>query len=511
MTTLFKYSFFFILAICGGTNTFSQTKNFAAQEERLVKLYAKMESFLRVSYDSLPLYSEKFDKELTRFIQNNPGTLKYPFKKFEDDHVCDVVTSGDGNFRIYTWDTQTGGTMHFYHEILQWNSNGKVFTKIIKYEKDDPGSFCSAVYTAQVNNKPVYLAVKNGVYSTKDVMQSVTAFRINGKLLDSVKLFRTKTERLNTIQVYFDFFSVVGRPERPLKLITYDDEPGQLYIPVVGDKDQVTKKNLVYQLKGSYFEYTGVEAGTAQNKKLAAQEDKLAKLYSRLMSFIHAPNDSVEVYSEKFEKELKDFLQRNPGTLNYLFKKLDRDSGFCSIQTSADGKFRIYSWDTWTGGSLHYYKEVYQWRGANNVFLRVPRYEGGTDGDGLICSNMFTVIINKKAYYLAVKNSVTSNSDRGYSISAYRIDGDKLLDSVKLFKTKTEMLNTIDVSVDLSKIVEPYERDDEFISYDPRLKIVYIPFVNEKNELTNKNLLYQLKGRYFEYIGIETGRRRSTR
>jgi hypothetical protein len=247
----------------------------------------------------------------------------------------------------------------------------------------------------------------------------------------------------------------------------------------------------------------------SQSKKFAAQEDKLAKIYSKMLSFLHVSYDSIEFYSLKFEKDFKTFIQSNPGTLNYRFKKLANDSSFCSFETSDDGKFRIYSWDTWTGGSMHYYRELYQWKGDRTIFMRMPGYDGAIEGEGFLCSDMFTVSINNKAYYLAVKNSVASGRDRVYSISAYCIDGDKLLDSVKLFKTKTEILNTIDVYVDLGKVIEPYERGDEFISYDPRLKIVYIPLVNEKDELTNKNLLYQLKGRYFEYIGVETGRRNS--
>jgi hypothetical protein len=247
----------------------------------------------------------------------------------------------------------------------------------------------------------------------------------------------------------------------------------------------------------------------SQTKSLAVQEDKIAKVYSKMLSFLHVNYDSLEFYSLKFEKDLKAFIQNNPGTLNYRFKKLADDSSFCSIETSGDGKFRIYSWNTWMGGTMRYYKELYQWKGNGKVFMTTPMYMEDSDG-GCMCYDVYTVLINNKAYYLAVKNSVASGRDRVYSISAYRIDGDKLLDSVKLFKTKTEILNTIDVYVDLYKVVGPGERD-EFISYDPRLKIVYIPFVNEKNELTNKNLLYQLKGRYFEYIGVETGRRNSTK
>lgn len=232
------------------------------------------------------------------------------------------------------------------------------------------------------------------------------------------------------------------------------------------------------------------------------------KMYSKMLSFQHVNGDSLDFYSLKFEKEIKDFVQKNPGTLNYRFKKLDKDSGFCSIQTSADGRVRIYSWNTWMGGSMRIYKEFYQWKGNDNVFVKTPQYLDGND-DGSACYDLYSVLVKNRVYYLACKLTVSSGRDRGYSISAYRIDGDKLLDSVKLFKSKTELLNTIDVFVDLGNIVEPYKRDGEFITYDPRLKIVYVPLVNEKNELTNKNLLYQLNGHYFEYMGVGPARRTS--
>lgn len=146
------------------------------------------------------------------------------------------------------------------------------------------------------------------------------------------------------------------------------------------------------------------------------------------------------------------------------------------------------------GGSMRIYKELYQWKGNDKVFVKTPKYMDGND-EGCLCYDMYTVLIKDQTYYLAGKLTVASGRDRAYSISAYRIDGEKLLDSVKRFKTKTELLNTIDVVVDLGNIIEPYERDDEFISYDPKTKIVYVPLINGKSQLTSKDLLYQLKGR----------------
>ena len=263
MTSFFKLTaFLFVLTVFTYTNSFSQTKDIALQENKFVKLYSKLTSFIQANYDSITFYSDRFEREYTKFIQNNAATLNYPFTTLVDSNFCDVRTSSDGYFRIYSWDTWTGGTMHIFKTIYQWKTNGKVFTKVPKYEEGDAGSFCSRIYTAHINDKVCYLAVTNGIFSTKDAMQSISAYSIEGnKLVDTVKVFKTKTKKLNRIDIEFDFFSVVNRPERPLELITYDDKQEIIYIPVIGDKGQVTKKNLLYQLKGSYFEFIGIETG----------------------------------------------------------------------------------------------------------------------------------------------------------------------------------------------------------------------------------------------------------
>ena len=207
-------------------------------------------------------YSEKFSKQFTRFIRATSATLNHPFKQLIDSNYLPIKTSSDRNLRIYSCDTWTGGTMHKFSIIYQWRDNGKVFTKAPNTDNDDPGSFVSRIFAVSIDGKPYYLAVTNAIYSTKDARQSIAAYVINnGKLVDTVKLFKTKTKRLNRIDVDFDFFSVVDRPERPLELITYDDKQKMIYIPIVGDKGQVTKRNILYQLKGSYFEFIGMEAG----------------------------------------------------------------------------------------------------------------------------------------------------------------------------------------------------------------------------------------------------------
>ena len=76
-----------------------------------------------------------------------------------------------------------------------------------------------------------------------------------------MRIFKTKTKKLNNISVEFDFFSVADRPERPLELISYDEKKKIIYIPVVNNNGKVSNKNILYQLKGGYFEFIGFENG----------------------------------------------------------------------------------------------------------------------------------------------------------------------------------------------------------------------------------------------------------
>ena len=263
MKSLFKVKFIFLsLVFCISNQSFTQTKEISNIEKNLVKIYDKLTSFEQDNYDSIGFYSNKFDKEFSDLIENTPETIDYPFNELIKNNPHFVKTSNDGNFRIYSWDTEMGGTMHFFKNIYQWKSNGKVFTQIPYDEGGDARSFCSDIFTIDINKKTYYLAITNAIFSTKDAMQSIAAYTITDNKLDStVQLFKTKTKELNSINVEFDFFCFVDRPERPVKLITYDDKQKIIRIPVVNKKGKVTKKNILYQLKNQKFEFIRIEKG----------------------------------------------------------------------------------------------------------------------------------------------------------------------------------------------------------------------------------------------------------
>lgn len=255
------FMFAFVLYFCAVHVTTAQVASSLESVEQKLELYNnKMQSF-RSDFsdtDSLEYYSFQFDSLLFNTLKNDPTSIHYTFKKLQDNGTLWVASSEDGKLKIYSWDDQMGGTMRSFNCIYQFETpNGVVVERRITDQDGDPMSFYSKVYTLKRQHlPPVYLAIHNGIYSTKDASQSVSAFAIeNGKLNKDIKIFKTRKEYLNTIDVYFDFFSVAGRPERPLELITFDKAAKKMYIPIVVENGQVTKRNIVYQFDGTNMKH----------------------------------------------------------------------------------------------------------------------------------------------------------------------------------------------------------------------------------------------------------------
>lgn len=249
---------FFILTFFAVQNFYSQKANFKLAENNLYRLYSNISKKEDIAFEN----SEKFEKEFIKILKENPSTLDYAFKTLINKKCCYIKTSSDGNLRIYSWDTKIGGTMHFFKTIYQFKNNSKIYLKVPTYEEGDSGTFCSKIFDVRIGNKTFYLPITNGIFSTKDVSQSISVFNIEGnKLVDSEKLFKTKTKILNRIDVEFDFFSVVDKLERPLELIAFDAVKKIIYIPVVNEKLQVTENYFLYQLRGNLFKYIGIEKG----------------------------------------------------------------------------------------------------------------------------------------------------------------------------------------------------------------------------------------------------------
>src|SRR5688572_169486 len=76
--------------------------------------------------DSLLIENALFKKLLIEYLKEDELTLTASFDTVVKAGLL-IASSDDHLFRIYSWDTQTGGTMRFYNNVYQYKTRNKVY------------------------------------------------------------------------------------------------------------------------------------------------------------------------------------------------------------------------------------------------------------------------------------------------------------------------------------------------------------------------------------------------
>ncbi len=254
-------NFFLAILLCATicSTGFGQTP--AKLENELLGHLAKIEKWSAYGSNSNDELREKENDRLRKKLlgaTKSSATLKYGFRAL--GRKMNISTSEDGNFRIYTWDTESGGTMHNFEAVYQFQTkSGKVFSRTSNLAEGDPGAFVTDVFSVITKTGPVYMACFTSILSTSESFQSIDLFKIEGSQLnDKIKLIKTTSGLQNSLSFEYDFFSVVDRKERPVRLIEYDRTRKTIRLPVVIIDDEfqigrVTNKFIEYTFNGQYF------------------------------------------------------------------------------------------------------------------------------------------------------------------------------------------------------------------------------------------------------------------
>jgi hypothetical protein len=260
-----KTIFIAFIFLCGNHLVSAQKDKLLQKEQELIRIHKKLTDARSGEFDSLNYYSDLFTEKLQDLLSKDKKTLNYSFKALTEAHICYVETSKDGLFRIYSWDSQLGGTMHFFNVIYQYRNGKTIKTQSIKLEEGDPAWYCSDLFSLKTKKTTYYLAVINGIYSSKDVSQSIKAFELSSMgVNDSVLLMKTPEGLKNSLDLAYDFFSVYERPERPIPVITYYQKKKIITVSTTNDKGEIVPGSKSYLFNGTYFE----EYLTNTNKKM---------------------------------------------------------------------------------------------------------------------------------------------------------------------------------------------------------------------------------------------------
>jgi hypothetical protein len=238
-------------------------------------------------------------------------------------------------------------------------------------------------------------------------------------------------------------------------------------------------------------------------QNIAAIEKELDLSFQKIIHWYadldHNTNayDSLTVANNQFEKLLLKHTS-NPQTMRYDFKSL-RKNGL-QVSSSEDGKFRIYSWDTWNGGTMHFFRNIFQYESDQKVYSKIIGDNSEMDPQTFYYQ-INDVVSQDKKYYLAQNTAVYSSALTSHSIKVFSIDGGQLNSNAQLIKTKTGIRNQLGYEIDLSA---KSNRDNEIrnydIEYDAKKKIISIPLILDDYKVTDKKIRYQFTGKYFEKI-----------
>lgn len=186
---------------------------------------------------------------------NRLDILRFAFPKLKNQMF--VTTSRDGKLRIYSWDLETGGTMHDYDNVFQYQgADGKVYTWAPAGDDESGGAFYTQIFQVSAKAGPIYLA--NSLFIAEGSLhgQSIEALQINGDKLDpKPKLIRTGSGLQNSIDFSYDPFSGKADTE---DLVHFDPVKQEFRFPVViEDKEhengRITNRFITYRFNGQYF------------------------------------------------------------------------------------------------------------------------------------------------------------------------------------------------------------------------------------------------------------------
>jgi hypothetical protein len=199
-----------------------------------------------------------------------------------------------------------------------------------------------------------------------------------------------------------------------------------------------------------------------------------------------------------FETALLRYCQ-DPETLRYAFPELGDEM---EIVTSADKRFRIYSWDLGYGGTMRHHMSVIQYEGASGKTYGWEPAKKPDSGIGGLYRSIFEVPTRGGKIYLAESETIISRSDRVRELKTFEVEADTLRPDVKLIRTSSGPQNEISLEYNYFSLPHDDEGNVRLFYFDPAKKSFRYPEISRKgtsgrSRVTGKFIVYSYDGKYF--------------
>ena len=235
---------------------------------------------------------KKSNNDFSKLLFEDTCTFYYDFPYLTDSTgIVNIATSDDGNIRIYSWDTQLGGTMIRWDNVIQYRSNGKlksfegnIWSIDESEEKNeiDFGCWTKAIYSFKRNDgQTIYVTESYFRESGSYGYSTLDAFYVSdGKLKMIEKAFVMPNNNYHIGTEYIIpswYFSTDGKGWD--WIYSLDRDTQTFYVPVAEDLELTDQYDL-YKFNGNRFVHIKREGGYWLHPSLKKFErlEKLAQV-----------------------------------------------------------------------------------------------------------------------------------------------------------------------------------------------------------------------------------------
>ena len=205
-------------------------------------------------------------------------------------------------------------------------------------------------------------------------------------------------------------------------------------------------------------------------------------------------SDSLSDANKVFCEMLYHYSTKYPFTIYQKFNKLE---GKFDILTSEDNRFRIYSWDSRTGGTMHFFNNIFQYKRGNKTFAIVDTPKG--DGNiSLLFRKIYIFKNGAKRYYLCAYRFIESTKYYGEGVKVFAIKKGTLDNKAKIFKANSALTNDLSYEYDSSSLVDIKVKPE--IYFNAATNTINLPLITSNGKVTSSYIAYKFTGQYFERV-----------
>ena len=234
-------------------NTHALAESVADFETQMVKRYDQIRLTDRYEMEAV---NQEVASKIAAFIEQNPQSFAYDFKKLTSKNMVFVNYSPDRKLKFYTFDISSGGTMREFESYVQFKQGNKVVTQAV-----NNGGFIRSIQQTELNKVLTYFISSTYIGSSCVGAYDIQAAQIRNAKYQAADVFKTRTQTMNHIDVDYDC-NYYPKHIQPFDMnrhyIRVANDLKNIDILVIKPSGELTSSYLRYQKTKNHYQYIGI-------------------------------------------------------------------------------------------------------------------------------------------------------------------------------------------------------------------------------------------------------------